>query len=123
MAPLRAVIAGLTAVCALITIASVHSPAEAKRFAPVEGLAAMHDVRVERGKLCYSEHYHYGGSKAMPSKKAAQIEAIRAWQSFTDMEYGPRWSNYRNAASKKVSCTQGAGGWGCEIEARPCSRY
>lgn len=123
MALLRTATAGLTAVCALLTVATVHTPAHAKKFAPVEGLAAMHDVRVERGKLCYTDHYHYGGSNSMPSKKAAQVEAIRSWQSFTDMEYGRRWSNFRNAASKKVNCTQGASGWGCEIEARPCATY
>lgn len=121
MALLRTASAGLTAVLALLTIALVHTPAEAKKFAAVDGLASMHDLRVEKGKLCYSDHYHYGGSSAKASKKAAEADAIAAWESFTDMEYGNRWSNFRYAASRSVNCSQGSSGWGCEIEARPCS--
>ncbi len=85
------------------------------------GLASMHDWRVEGGRTCYAEHTHYGSSAGLASKKLAEVEAIKSWQSFTAFEYGTDWANFARAASRKVSCKQGSGGWGCEVEARPCN--
>lgn len=85
------------------------------------GLAqALHSVRREGGKICLADHFHYGSSYGLPSKKAAEVAAINDWAGFTAFEYGTSWGHFRKAASKKVNCTQSASGWGCSLEARPC---
>lgn len=86
--------------------------------APVTGL--WHDARRERGFTCYTDHFHYGSSGNMPSRKAAEAAAINSWSSFVDLEYGSAWSRFAKAGSKKMTCTQGSGGWDCSVEARPC---
>ncbi|MBY0224225.1 MAG: hypothetical protein K2Q28_00280 [Hyphomicrobium sp.] len=87
----------------------------------VTGLAAMHDMRREKGKLCMSDHWH-SGSGTGASKQAAQKAAIRSWIDFTDLEYGGRWASFANAASKKVSYSKESTGWSASVEARPCYR-
>ena len=87
------------------------------------GLAqALHDVRREGGKLCQVDHFHFGSSAGLQSKKHAMADAISFWQGFTAAEYGTDWANYRIAGSKSAKCTVSSGGWGCEVEARPCKR-
>jgi hypothetical protein len=83
------------------------------------GLASMHDLARQGGRLCMVDHYHYGNGDGR-SKAIAQREAISSWSSFTDFEYGSDWARFSRAASKKVSCTQSAAGYSCQIEARPC---
>lgn len=123
MKPLRPAAWALLSAIVLAGVATPHGPAEAKkRFAAVGGLAAMHDMRIERGRLCFSDHWHYGESKGKSSKRSAMRSAIASWQDFTDLEYGPRWSNYRHALGRKVKCEISSGSWGCAIEARPCTR-
>lgn len=87
-------------------------------------LSGIHEhVRV-KGKVCMKDHFHDGSSTNMPTRKAAETEAIRAWQDFTAWEYGRNWGNFRMAESKGVKC----GGadrdrsWGCQVTARPCRR-
>jgi hypothetical protein len=84
------------------------------------GFAEIHSHRREGGRLCFVDHSHYGGSTAQPNKKVAMVEAIKSWIGFVDLEYGSTWANYQKAAGKKVKCEQGASGWACDIEARPC---
>ncbi len=84
------------------------------------GLAAMHDMRRERGRLCFSDHYHYGSSAGQRTRKAAQRAAMRSWASFTAMEYGSDWARVSRARSKSMRCSRSGGGWGCDFEARPC---
>lgn len=84
------------------------------------GLADIHSKRRESGRICFDDHWHYGGSNGQPNKKAAMIEAIKSWASFVDLEYGSTWANYQKSAGKKVKCEQGASGWSCDIESRPC---
>src|SRR5262245_60337152 len=84
------------------------------------GLAAMHDMRREGGRLCMSDHWHYGSSGSQPTKTAAQRAAIASWQDFTDLEYGRAWARFSRAASRRIGCSQGGGGWNCDAEARPC---
>lgn len=84
------------------------------------GLAGIHDFKREKGKVCFSDHFHYGNSAGLATKKAAEVEAIKSWSSFTDLEYGSDWAKYSKAASKSMKCSQSSGGWGCELEARPC---
>ncbi|MFN3623117.1 MAG: hypothetical protein ACK4TP_03565 [Hyphomicrobium sp.] len=85
------------------------------------GLAtALHEVRREGGRLCMTDHWHYGSSGTEGSKAAAQRAAIRSWQDFTDLEYGSVWARFSRAASRKVGCSRRGGGWVCDVEARPC---
>lgn len=84
------------------------------------GMAGMHDWRREAGKTCMSDHWHYGSSNGMSSRKAAEVDAIKSWSGFTDFEYGSAWARWSKAAAKKMSCSQSGGSWGCQIEARPC---
>ncbi|MGD9784693.1 MAG: hypothetical protein AB7E80_01490 [Hyphomicrobiaceae bacterium] len=84
------------------------------------GLASMHDLRREGGRLCMSDHFHQGNSSGQRSKKAAMAAAIQSWRSFTDLEYGSDWAHFNRARSKSVSCSGGGSSWSCSVEARPC---
>ena len=116
---LKTSFAVLIAACALAT--SAHSAAAQKAGAAVTGLAAMHDMRREKGRLCFTDHFHHGSSAGQPSKAAAMKEAVASWGGFTALEYGNEWASFNKAGSKTAKCTQStSGSWGCEIEARPC---
>ncbi|MEO1206428.1 MAG: hypothetical protein AAFV45_08850 [Pseudomonadota bacterium] len=118
----RSLFSGLCAAFVLVGAVFGSTQVEAHgKYASVSGLAAMHDIRSEAGKLCFTDHFHYSSSQNLPSKKLAIRQAIASWQDFTDLEYGPRWASYRLARSKKVSCKVESGAWGCELEARPCA--
>lgn len=88
-------------------------------FADDSGLAYSHDMRKEKGRTCFSDHYHQGGGSG-GTRKAAEIDAIKSWSSFTDFEYGSVWARFSKAAGKGMSCTQVSTGWDCQVEARPC---
>jgi hypothetical protein len=79
----------------------------------------MHDLRREGGRMCMSDHYHYGNGNGS-SKAAAQRDAIASWAGFTDFEYGSDWARWSRAAGKRVSCSGSGGGFSCQVEARPC---
>jgi len=100
----------------------VATTAAVPAFAASEtGLAtSLHDVRREGGRLCMTDHWHYGSSGTLGTRAAAQREAIRSWQDFTDLEYGSAWARFSRAASRKLGCSQNGGGWTCDAEARPC---
>ena len=83
------------------------------------GFASMHDLARVGGKLCMTEHYHYGNGNGS-TKAAAQRDAIASWASFTDFEYGSDWARFGKAAGKSMSCSQSGGGFSCQVEARPC---
>jgi hypothetical protein len=95
------------------------SPAMAQETGLAE---ALHVLRNESGKLCMSEHFHYGSSNGLSTRKAAEAEAISSWASFTAFEYGSAWSDFRLAGSRGMNCKQASGSWSCEVEARPCKR-
>lgn len=103
-----------TAAAAVLT-AALAVPA----VADDTGFAYMHDLRKERGRTCFTDHYHYGNGNGA-TKAAAQKNAIGSWASFTDFEYGSDWARFSRAASKSISCSGGAGNVACQIEARPC---
>lgn len=111
---LRRAVAVMGAVVASMAVASAS-------LAEDTGLDAIHEQYRVGGKVCFTEHTHYGNTAgAMATKAAAQKDAIESWRSFTDFEYGPRWSSFNKAIAKKMDCTQGGGGWTCAVEARPC---
>jgi len=102
---------------ALVAVLSCAGAAAA--MADETGLASIHDLARQNGKLCMVDHYHYGNGEGS-NKAAAQKEAISSWASFTDFEYGSDWARFSKAASKRVSCKQSAAGFSCQVEARPC---
>ena len=104
-------------VVAVLAVTSLGVPAT---FADETGLASMHAWRRERGRICMSDHWHYGSSGAQRSKRVAQRAAIRSWQDFTNLEYGSHWARYGRAAGRKMGCSRSASGWSCDVEARPC---
>lgn len=106
---------GFMAVAAL-ALAGLAAPA----LADETGLHVTHDLRKERGHLCFSDHYHYGSSLGQSSKKGAEIEAIKSWSGFVDLEYGSDWARWSRASAKQMDCSQSTAGWGCSISARPC---
>lgn len=85
------------------------------------GFAAMHNQARVGGKLCMTDHYHYGSGTGR-TKDLAQRAAIGSWQSFTDFEYGSVWARFSNAVAKRVSCSQSGSGYSCQVEARPCRK-
>ncbi len=102
---------------AVMATASFEVPAS---DASDTGLASIHTLRREGGRLCMADHFHYGSSGSQPSRAAAQRAAIRSWQDFTDLEYGSSWAGFGRAASRRMGCSHSSGGWTCDAEARPC---
>ncbi len=85
------------------------------------GLANMHDLRKERGKLCMADHWHSGSGEGK-SKASARKAAIRSWADFTNFEYGTVWAHFSLAAAAETRYTKTASGWSAAIDARPCRR-
>ncbi len=111
---------GVLGIAALLAAAGSAEAARKKSLEPQTIGEYMHDARRERGYVCYSDHFHYGSSSGQPTKKQAEAAAISSWAAFVDLEYGSAWASYRKAGSKKMTCSQGSGGWECSVEARPC---
>jgi hypothetical protein len=108
----------LPLVLGAFVVAALSVPADA---ASDTGLAtSLHAVRREGGRLCMTDHWHYGSSSTSSTKAAAQRSAIASWQDFTDLEYGSAWARFSRAASKKIGCSRNSAGWSCDAEARPC---
>jgi hypothetical protein len=94
--------------------------------APVEagetGMASMHTwVKVGR-KTCMADHEH-AGSGTGSNKKLAELQAIRSWSGFTDLEYGSAWANFNNAVGKTMRCEATMGGVQCDVLARACRPF
>ncbi|MET1047541.1 MAG: hypothetical protein ABWX70_12715 [Hyphomicrobium sp.] len=104
----------LVAAAALACAVPVH--------ADETGLDAIHAQQREHGRTCFVDHYHYGSSAGLSSKKAALAAGIKSWADFTDFEYGSNWAHWGRAASKSAKCSEdGPGGkWSCDLSARPC---
>ena len=83
------------------------------------GFASMHNQARVGGKMCMTDHYHYGSGDGA-TKAAAQRAAIGSWQSFTDFEYGSDWARFSKAVGKRVSCSRSGSGYSCQVEGRPC---
>lgn len=85
------------------------------------GLSALHALRREGGRTCFLDHYHYGSSAALQTENAARVTAIKSWAGFVDLEYGSDWARFSRAHSRSVKCARSTSGWGCQVEARPCT--
>lgn len=72
---------------------------------------------------CMVDHYHFGSSKGLTSKKAAEADAAASWSNFVDFEYGGAYASWKASQSKQVDCAKdGSGLWGCTLSSRPCRR-
>lgn len=104
----------------LVALALALGAAGGPVTADETGFAALHDLRREGGRNCFLDHYHYGSSEGVRTRKAAEAAAIASWSGFVDLEYGSDWARFSRAASKAVKCEETGSGWGCTVEARPC---
>ena len=98
------------------SVFAISAPAVAQEVADI------HDQRRERGVICFTDHFHYGSSSGLATKRAAEVAAIRSWADFVDFEYGGAWTSWAKSGSKSVKCSRaGAGGpWSCDVSSRPC---
>ena len=84
------------------------------------GLDSIHRQVVVGGRVCMADHSHHGEGTPYATRRVAEQSAIRAWASFTILEYGRDWGNYTIAAGKAMNCSQSDGRWLCKVDARPC---
>ena len=72
-------------------------------------------------KLCKVDHYHFGVGSVQNDLVSAKRDAVRAWESFTAFEYGRAWGSVSQSMHAKMNCKTGrAGGYSCNIKAKPC---
>ncbi len=83
---------------------------------------ALHDVRVEKGRVCMVGHYHFGKTaRPFPNRNKAYKAAVRHWSTFTAAEYGSDWGSYARAANRSTNCEKVTRTtWTCKIKARAC---
>ena len=104
----------------LIALATGAVPLTA--IADETGFASIHNWRKEGDRICLSNHFHDGTGKGQ-HRKAAEVNAVASWASFTILEYGTTWGLYALAANKKITCAPNGGtSWFCDVTARPCKR-
>ena len=114
---------GIAATVALLSAAIASSVGMTAASAASDGaLVGLHELRREGNKTCMSEHFHNGSSVGVANRGRAEAEALRNWSDFTALEYGGHWGSTALAANKSMKCSQGASGWSCDFEARPCKR-
>jgi hypothetical protein len=106
------------ALAGLLTLAAAPATMPTA-WADDTGLASMHELRRERGRLCMSDHWHMGSGEGR-TRASARAAAIRSWAEFTDFEYGSAWAHFSLAASPSTRFTKAAGGWSADVDARPC---
>jgi hypothetical protein len=83
------------------------------------GMAGIHSWRTVGSKTCFIDHTHDGAGSG-PNQQVALREAVKSWESFTDLEYGSDWASYNNSVEKQVSCNPGMGSVTCRVESIPC---
>lgn len=86
------------------------------------GMAGIHNWRKVGKKTCLVDHDH-SGSGSGPNRKVAELQAIRSWAGFTDLEYGSSWANFTHANNKRMSCQPSGGGFQCDLLAVPCRPF
>ncbi len=90
------------------------------------GLDRLHKQRIEGGRLCMIDRWHYKSSSAWPTRAAAEATVRASWRRFTAAEYGAAWGDPALAADAHLDCAaaRGARGdtWSCNLKARPCRR-
>lgn len=104
---------------AVVVVGSSFSPVQADET----GMASIHSWRKVGKKTCFVDHSHAGSGNGS-TKKAAEMAAVSSWVSFTALEYGSSWADYRAAVAKVMRCgANGPGSWSCDLDAIPCRPY
>lgn len=107
-------------------VAAIPYSAFADNARDAGGLAALHRLGLEDGRLCMSDHPHFGQTGTWPTLEAAKLSAVQSWSGFTRIEYGDDWADFRIAADQKFNCSPARSAydssWTCNVEARPCTR-
>jgi hypothetical protein len=109
----------LIAVLAAVVLAASSAPLISPAKAEESGFASIHTWRKVGKKTCLVGHQHAGNGSGN-SLKAAQLQAVNAWSSFTNLEYGSSWSSFGNAVEKIMKCSPSAGSFQCDLLATPC---
>jgi hypothetical protein len=113
-----ALLASVIAAVGFVSVGLATLPVEAGET----GMASMHTwVKVGR-KTCLADHEH-SGSGTGSNKKLAELQAIRSWAGFTDLEYGSSWANFSLAVGKSIKCEPAGGGFQCDLLARACRPF
>lgn len=116
----------MRAVFSAFLLAGVVAVSTAMTAQPVDagetGMASIHAWRKVGRKTCLVDHEH-AGSGSGPNRKVAELQAIRSWAGFTDLEYGDSWASYSNAIGKSVKCEAITGGMQCDLLATPCRPF
>lgn len=85
------------------------------------GLEGLHRKIQVGNRLCMAGHKHHGTGSTAPSRELALASAAQHWGSFTALEYGAEWADFRVAHTPEVRCRQsGHAAWRCDITASPC---
>lgn len=87
-----------------------------------QSLAGLHAKVQVGGKTCFASHRHDGFGRTNGSKRATVQAAVRKWTSYTALEYGKAWANFRQANDRQMSCSKRTSGWACTVSALPCRR-
>jgi hypothetical protein len=108
--------------CAIIvaTLTALFVVAPTPTSADETGMAGIHAWKKVGKKTCMVDHYH-DGSGSGTTQKLAELAAVRSWISFTDLEYGSDWADFRLAISKSMKCSrEDVARWTCRTEAIAC---
>ena len=86
------------------------------------GLEGLHRKIQVGNRLCMAGHKHHGTGSPAPTREHALASATKHWGSFTALEYGDEWADFRIAHTPEVRCRQsGHAAWRCDVTASPCS--
>ncbi len=83
------------------------------------GLDGLHAKIQVGNRLCMAGHAHHGSGSGA-TREQALADAAHGWGSFTALEYGQVWGDFRVAHNQTVSCAPSGGGWSCSLTASPC---
>jgi hypothetical protein len=89
------------------------------------GLDILHSKVPVGHMMCFTDHWHRGGGRPMPTREAALADAARSWTSLVVLEYGASWGDFRSSHAQQIQCTpaairNGGHGWMCQVASLPC---
>ena len=89
------------------------------------GLDGLHSKVQIGNRLCMAGHTHHGAGSAWGVREQALAVAAKSWGSFTALEYGNEWADFRQSNNQEISCRPSNSGpgpahWTCSVTASPC---
>ncbi|MGI9404899.1 MAG: hypothetical protein ACR2O4_00895 [Hyphomicrobiaceae bacterium] len=110
-----------SAIPAALLAVAIMSPAHTGP-ANAQSLSGLHQKVRVGNTICMASHRHTGYAKLRSTKRRTVQAAVRDWISFTGLEYGKQWSNFRLAQKRRMDCRHSGDAWSCKVSARPCRR-